>query len=294
MVTIGLPFYNAVHTLGAAIQSVFAQTLQEWTLLLVDDGSTDGSVELVQNISDSRVRLFSDGRRLGLAKRLNQVVALTREPYVARLDADDMMHPQRLERQTRYLETHQQFDLVDSQAIVLDRFGAPRSLRGSSALDTRPASVLRRGLLIHAAVVGRTTWFHTNPYCESLRRAQDFELWCRTCKYIRAARVMEPLYFIRENGNRKTKRDTYVAVREVMRLHGPELVGKARTRLAESTVMAKYLFTYLDRVVSVRCARQDVLSPRERMQALAMLGTVYETVVPGLTNVVSLLVGGSK
>ena len=99
LVSIGLPFFNAGRMLTAALQSIFAQSLEDWELILLDDGSSDKSLHLAASIQDLRVRLFSDGRNRGLSYRLNQSALLARGKYLARMDADDVMHPDRLRRQ---------------------------------------------------------------------------------------------------------------------------------------------------------------------------------------------------
>ena len=102
-VTIGIPFLNARRTLADAVRSVFAQTHGDWELLLVDDGSTDGSSDVVRQLLDPRVRLLADGVTLGLCARLNQIAAAARGAYLARMDADDLMHPERIARQLEHL-----------------------------------------------------------------------------------------------------------------------------------------------------------------------------------------------
>src|ERR1044072_1769559 len=99
LVTIGIPVCNGRATVADAIRSVFAQSFRQWRLLLVDDGSTDGSLELMRRVGDSRVAVIADGVHRGLVFRLNQMVAMTETPYFARMDCDDMMHPERLQRQ---------------------------------------------------------------------------------------------------------------------------------------------------------------------------------------------------
>src|SRR5688572_8039312 len=105
-VTVGIPFLNGKRTLVDAVRSVFAQTFTDWELILMDDGSTDGSADLVRGIDDPRVRLVSDGVNRGLCDRLNQIASLAQGRYLARMDADDLMHAQRLERQVAYLNRH--------------------------------------------------------------------------------------------------------------------------------------------------------------------------------------------
>ena len=91
--SIGIPCLNAGRFLTEAVQSIFAQSFQDWELLIVDDGSTDDSFRSLGAITDRRVRLFSDGAHRGLAARLNQIVRLSRGKYIGRMDADDLVHP---------------------------------------------------------------------------------------------------------------------------------------------------------------------------------------------------------
>jgi hypothetical protein len=98
-ITVGLPFWNNERTLEAAIRSVQAQTIPDWVLLVVNDGSRDDSAAIVRSFRDPRIRLVDDGEHRGLVYRLNQIAALAASPFLARMDADDLMHPQRLERQ---------------------------------------------------------------------------------------------------------------------------------------------------------------------------------------------------
>src|SRR5699024_12652561 len=77
-ISIGLPFYNAEEFLLDSIKSIFAQTYQNWELILIDDGSTDNSLSIAQSIDDPRVRLYSDGKNKKLAARLNEIAKLAR------------------------------------------------------------------------------------------------------------------------------------------------------------------------------------------------------------------------
>src|SRR5690242_569481 len=109
VVTIGLPFYNNRSTLELAIKSVIAQTYSNWNLILLDDGSTDGSREIAKNyVDDDKISLISDGINKGLICRLNQLAHLATGKYLARMDADDLMDPERIKKQVEYLELHQE------------------------------------------------------------------------------------------------------------------------------------------------------------------------------------------
>ena len=105
-ITIGIPFYNAETYLADAIRSIFAQTYQDWELILIDDGSTDRSVEIARAVKDPRVRVISDGQNNRLPYRLNQITALARFDLVGRMDADDLISPAKFEKQKSILDAH--------------------------------------------------------------------------------------------------------------------------------------------------------------------------------------------
>ncbi|MCL2744938.1 MAG: glycosyltransferase family 2 protein, partial [Planctomycetaceae bacterium] len=118
-VSIGISFLNNKRTLVHAIRSVFAQTIDDWELLLVDDGSSDGSLEIAQSVKDPRVRVLHDGQRRYLAARLNQIAAEAKYELVARMDADDIMFTERLEIQRR-LFADSKINLVSSPACIIN------------------------------------------------------------------------------------------------------------------------------------------------------------------------------
>ena len=198
MVTIGLPFFNAESTLADAIRSVFAQTVQDWELLLVDDGSSDRSLEIARSVEDRRVRVLSDGHNRGLGTRLNQIAQSARGGYLARLDADDLLHPERIARQVAVLDSQPQVHLVGTAMFSLDRGDRPRGLHEIRPTAGKPADVLQTSLLNHATITGRAAWFRANPYDEAFRRSEDRELWVRTHRTLSFVQLPEPLYYCRE------------------------------------------------------------------------------------------------
>lgn len=229
-VTVGLPFRNDARTLELAIKSVFAQTLTDWELLLIDDGSTDGSLEIAQSVGDARVSVVSDGTNRGLATRLNQIAQRARGIYLARLDGDDAMHPRRLEMQIAAL-AEGGTDVVASQAYVIDATNEVYGLHSTEPFIGKAADFLRNGLFIHPTIIARTEWFRRNPYDERYFRAQDKELWCRTRRTTTFLKLQAPLLYYREAGNFRLPlyRETCKWNREVIRAYGPKAVGWTQT-----------------------------------------------------------------
>jgi len=198
LVTVGIPFYNAEETLADAIRSVFVQTLTDWELILMDDGSTDAGLEIARSITDPRVRVVSDGRNLRLAARLNQIAQLARGDYLARMDADDLMHQHRLAAQAEFLDQNPAIDVVGTGMYILDTEGHPVAKRPASTAPLTARRVFAGDCLAHATVMGRTTWFRRNTYDPTFRRTQDFELWCRTLGHSRFARMPVCNYYCTE------------------------------------------------------------------------------------------------
>jgi len=199
-VTVGIPVYNAARTLPLTLRSVFCQTFTDWELILVDDGSTDGSVDIMRSDRDERVRLVVDGTNKTQGPRHNEITRLAKAPLVVRLDADDLMHPERLSRQVEYMDAHPEVDLVGAAVYSID---ATYHITGKRGGSSPPRSEFEAGIhaaVAHSTVAGRTSWFKENPYDETpeSRRCEDAELWFRTYGRSTIRSVEEPLLFYLE------------------------------------------------------------------------------------------------
>ena len=200
MISVALSMHNAAATIGCAVRSLLLQTCTDWELLLLDDGSSDDGVERAQRFADARIRIVSDGRRLGLAARLNQAIDLARGCFFARVDADDVAYPERLERQLAFLQANPEVDLLGSGMMVYADDGRPIGLY--PVLETheeicgRPYSGF---YLAHPTWMGRTRWFRRWRYDPTCRRAQDQDLLLRSYAHSRFAVLPEPLAGYRQD-----------------------------------------------------------------------------------------------
>jgi glycosyltransferase involved in cell wall biosynthesis len=287
-VSIAIPFLNDRPTLGLAVQSVFAQTEEDWELLLLDDGSADGSWDMLRDIRDPRVRMFRDGVNRGLPVRLNQATELARAPLIARMDADDLMHPLRLERQLSAFASDSSLDALDGAIYTIDEHNALRGIRGNAPLDPRPATVLRRGLFTHPAVMARRAWMLANPYDPGIVRLEDLDLWFRTCARARFGRLSTPILFYRE---RRSVRLRAVlkgsrAWRRLALRAGPGCLGWPGTARLLGEIYARDVLY----ICAAACRRPEwvidrrnrVLDDVERADALAALEAIRKTAVDGL------------
>lgn len=211
-VTIAIPIYNAESYLSFAIQSVVNQTYKNWELLLMEDGSTDSSVEIARQYAekDERIRVVEDGVNRGLIYRLNESIKMANGKYYARMDADDIMTVDRIEKELLYLQEHPEVDVVGSSIMTIDN---KSNIIGSGYNFGKVAS------FIHPTVMGKTEWFRANPYAEWALRAEDKELWLRTCSKSCFHAIGEPLLFYREFGV-PTFKKYYLTQKTIVKIAG--------------------------------------------------------------------------
>lgn len=202
--TVAIPVYNAEKTVAESIRSVLSQTYQDFELILTDDGSTDRSLDIIKSFEDSRIKIICDGQHKGLAVRLNEQIAAARGRFFARMDADDVMLPERLERQMEFFHRHPETDVLGSAAIIIDEQGNRIGYRGSGVW--KRGAERKKGMLdylpvrsfMHPTVVGRTEWFRSyyyNPACEG---CEDQDLWLRGCHNSHFYSLYEPLLLYRD------------------------------------------------------------------------------------------------
>ena len=184
-VTILMPVYNAERYLREAIDSILAQTFTDFELLIIDDGSTDGSVATIKSYADPRIRLISNAENRGVEYTLNKGLALARGRFLARMDSDDIALPRRIERQTAFLGEHSQTAVVATTVQLIDKNGAPAGL-WSADVETTSAQAIKKLLpvencIAHPSIMGRTSLLQKYGYSSNLLHTEDYELWLRMC-----------------------------------------------------------------------------------------------------------------
>lgn len=197
VISIGIPFFNAEKYLAFAIQSVITQSYENWELILVDDGSSDNSLKIAQDFAhrDARIRVICDGENRQLPYRLNQLIKESKGKFIARMDADDIMHPERLKKQLTILQENSDIDVLGSNAYIIDENNLifARRYKKNNGLETVES-------FIHPSIMGKKSWFLANPYDEKAIRIEDAELWYRAKQKSNFMVMYEPLFFYRETG----------------------------------------------------------------------------------------------
>lgn len=203
-ITIAIPFYNAEDYLLEAIRSVFAQTYKDWELILIDDGSTDNSLKIATSVKDDRVRVLSDGKNKKLAGRLNEVTKLAKYDFIARMDADDLMVANRIEVQMKEFAENPDLDIVTTGVFSVLNNLELKGVRGNNFVNPSFDDIITKRVgITHAALIARKSWYERNEYDESLKIAQDLDLWIRSSKKndLKIKSIAIPLYVYREEDN---------------------------------------------------------------------------------------------
>lgn len=186
LVSVILPVFNGAPFLLKSVRSILAQTYSNFELIIIDDGSTDNGLDQINTLNDFRIRIFCDGVRKGLAARLNEGIFHSRGKFIARMDADDIAFPQRLEMQVHYLTSHPDIDLLATRAVVFSN--NKNELIGLLPFHEEHQEIISRrwgGIYMpHPTWMGKANWFRSSLYKEpQYLRSEDQELLLRASYY---------------------------------------------------------------------------------------------------------------
>ncbi len=181
-----MPVYNGEKYIDKAISSVILQSFTEWELLVIDDGSKDGTKNIVENFlkSDTRIKYIKNEVNLGIQKTLNRGLREATGIYIARIDDDDIwVDTEKLKDQIEFLETNKEYVLVGTGAVVVDEMGRElaRFLMSKEDQNIRN-KMLSKNCFIHSSVVFiKSAALHVNGYGESIdvRHIEDYDLWLK-------------------------------------------------------------------------------------------------------------------
>jgi hypothetical protein len=194
--------YNGELYLREALDSILGQTFGDFEFVIVDDGSTDGTAAILAGYADPRLVRLDNEANIGLPASLNRGLAIARGEYVARIDADDVSLPQRLERQVAFLDARPEIGVLGTAVEVIDENGRPRPLAAAKSLPTEPGLagwlLFFRCTVLHPTVmVRRAVYERLNGYNPEFLQAQDYELWLRAIPEVAIANLPEVLVRLR-------------------------------------------------------------------------------------------------
>lgn len=178
LISVAMPVYNGEKYLAEAIDSILAQTFVDFELIIIDDGSTDNSLSVLQAYQkrDSRIQLVSRENK-NLVATLNEIIDLARGKWIARMDQDDIALPQRFERQLEWLHSTG----ADISGTWVQRFGTldRRVVRLSQSDEAVKIEMLFCSPFVHPSVMMRASLLKLLRYDDVWERAEDYDLWVR-------------------------------------------------------------------------------------------------------------------
>ena len=233
-ISVLMPVYNAEAFVAQAIDSILQQTFRDFEFLILDDGSTDGSAEIIRQFAqrDSRIKVFSGPNR-GLLAVLKQGTDLARGDFIARMDADDISDVDRFERQLNFLNANTECVAVGTRVLRVDLDGDPLSLAPVSCdHDCIDNELLhnRSGKICHPTVMMRTQAVRDVGGYQQEYHLEDVDLFLRLAEVGKLANLDEPLLRYRLHGSsicHTRKRD------QINQIYA-EIVERARHRRGES------------------------------------------------------------
>lgn len=206
-VSVVIPARNRAALIGEAIDSVLAQTLTDFELIVVDDGSTDDTVDVVRRYTDERVRWVYNDRTAGIPGARNCGADAANGRFIAVLDSDDRAFPERLACQVEFLEHHEECAIVGAWTTWVDSDG--RRTRKIRRRPTHPpdaaALLVFNSSLAQSSVMIRTDVMRRFYYDETFEMSSDYELWARIAQYHGIANLPRILVCQRSHGQRTTR-----------------------------------------------------------------------------------------
>ncbi len=193
--TILIPAYNCGKYILDTLTSVLNQSYVNYELLVIDDGSTDNSCEIIKSIADDRIVFLQNPKNVGIVKTLNRGIGLARGKYIARMDADDVMLGNRLQEQIDFLENNLDYGMVGGWYKVTDEEGETLDcLKTVLAHEDIKVGLIFTNQFAHSSVTMRTALAKQLKYKQDFIYTEDYDLWCRMAEITKVANL--PLFHL--------------------------------------------------------------------------------------------------
>ncbi len=212
LVSILMPVYNAEAYLSETLETIQSQTYQNWELFAIDDWSTDRSYEILLNFAkqDKRIKVYRNGKHRGVAGAANLALSMIKSNYVARMDADDLMHPERIAKQLKFLKENPDVVIVGSQCFLIDQNGQkigekkfPTKNNDIVKMIFRSIPIQQPSMMINRSLLPKDFI----AYDQNKNTAEEVELLFKLFKYGKAANLADFLHFYRLHGKNTSLKD---------------------------------------------------------------------------------------
>lgn len=244
-VTVLMPVYNCESFLKEAINSILDQTFKDFEFLIINDGSTDKTGEILKSYNDPRIKIINNKKNIGLTKSLNKGLRVAKGEYIARQDADDISLPLRLEKEVEILEKDHKVGLVGIRYEVIDEAGKSFGIVKYPTTDKEIKRLLmRENPFGHGSVMLRKEYIENiGFYRTEFKYVQDLDFFLRISEKCEVVNISEPLYKFRISPNslkKKVEQDRYAALARELAKERRKF-GKDKLQIGNKTEIDKIL-----------------------------------------------------
>lgn len=212
-ISVLMPVYNAQKYLGEAIDSIINQSYKNWELILINDGSDDGSEAIIKSYEDTRIKYLKNDFNIGLINTLNKGLEFCSGKYIARMDADDIALKDRLAHQYKFLESNPAYGMCGGDALVIDNNGKETGrIKNVYSNNLLKINLLFSVPFVHPCMMVRREVFERFKYDMEFKHVEDYDLWCRIASEWKVANLPHNLLKYRwHNTNVSVLNETYQA-----------------------------------------------------------------------------------
>ena len=220
LVSVLMPVFNGASFLREAIESVLNQSFERFEFIIIDDGSTDSSCDIISQFEDDRIRFVPQKSNKGIISTLNLGLTLAKGKYLARMDADDISLPTRLEQQVEFLESNLGVGCLGTNFQFLDSPADTSWIQYYSAEDTKISLLFGCGLC-HPTVMLRTSELrsHRLTYPAAYPHAEDYGFWVKVSDCTRIANLPQVLLSYRQHDRQVSKTKNVIQCRSIAEIH---------------------------------------------------------------------------
>jgi glycosyltransferase involved in cell wall biosynthesis len=291
-VSVVMSVYNVEKYLSEAVESILKQTFKDFEFLIINDGSSDSSAEILKAYNDPRIEIIDNKKNIGLTRSLNKGLRLARGEYIARQDADDISLPRRIEKQVDFLNTKPEYGLVGCWNY---RIGANNKIEKKVTFYTDHNDIVSMLLIknhfVHSSVMFRKECIEKlGGYDDDLKFSQDYDLWLRIAEHYKVANLGEFLHYwryekhgISHKMSREQGKYAYMIrdafIKRVLKKEEWQKILKRSFKKSNDPLIKKHL-----KEITYRKIQDDIVNVSKRkMRIIAIMSAFNEEDIIGQT-----------
>lgn len=228
LVSVLMPVFNGEKYIWQAIDSILQQTFNDFELVIVNDGSTDQSIKIINSYHDPRIKLYQNDRNRGLSYTRNKCLEYSKGEYIAKLDCDDIALPTRLEDQVMFLNNNKDFGLIGGWVQFIDEADNLGDVcQFEASAEKIPSIMLFHNCFAQSALMFRRNALPEEWYREPFPPAEDYDLWLRIVRKTKVSNLQKVVtyYRLHDSNVSKTKVDAMLAAEQKILLWQLEELG---------------------------------------------------------------------